>query len=202
MKIYESTVAPNPRRVRVFLAEKGITIPYEQVDLEHRANRNPEFRKKSPLGTLPVLELDNGMCIAESMAICRYFEALQPEPYLFGRTPHECGLIEMWNRYMEFNLFGPITDTIKHQHPYFKERNVQVPEYAAMRREETEQMVEWLDGAIGDEPFIAGDDFSVADITALCALDFAKLCKITIKPHQQNLSRWHSAVAARPSAKA
>jgi len=112
MKLYEMTAAPNPRRVRIFLAEKGITVPLVQIDMRKGEHKAPEFLKKNPSGKIPVLELDDGTCIAESVAICRYFEALHPKPSLFGATPKELGRIEMANRHLEFELLGPVLRTI------------------------------------------------------------------------------------------
>jgi glutathione S-transferase len=202
MKIYNSSTAPNPRRVRIFLAEKGISVPYEEVDIVKAANRTPEFKQKNPLGTLPVLELDDGTHIAESVAICRYFEELHPEPPLMGVGAKERALIEMWNRRMEFNVFLPVTDAFRHQHEFFKGRIAQVPQYAQVQRENAEKILSWLDEVLSDRFFIAGDNFSIADITALCAIDFARVSKIRIQPEQKRLARWHAAVSSRPSAKA
>ncbi len=202
MKIYNSSVAPNPRRVRVFLAEKGIQVPYEEVDIVKAANRTPEFRKKNPMGTLPVLELDDGTCIAESVAICRYFEELHPNPRLFGAGAKERAMVEMWNRRMEFELFLPITAAFRHRHEFFKGRIPQVPEFGEVMREQSEARLDWLNDELAGRPFIAGEKFSIADITALCAIDFGKVSKIRIKPEQKNLARWYEAVSSRPSAKA
>ncbi len=202
MKIYNSSTAPNPRRVRIFLAEKGITVPYEEVDIVKAVNRTPEFRKKNPLGLLPVLELDDGTCISESVAICRYFEELYPEPPLMGRGAKERAIIEMWNRRMELYLFIPVADAFRHQHEFFKGRIVQVPEYAQLQHQNAQKAFSWLDEILADRPYIAGDQFSIADITALCAVDFARVSKIRIQPEQKNLARWYEAVSSRPSAKA
>src|SRR5207249_8582793 len=136
MKIYDSSAAPNPRRVRIFLAEKGIQVPYQQIDLAKAENRQPEFRKITPLATVPVLELDDGTHITESIAICRYFEELHPEPPLFGSEMKEAAIVEMWQRRMEFTLLGPIADAFRLQHEFFKGRIRQCPEYAAIRRQD------------------------------------------------------------------
>jgi glutathione S-transferase len=202
MKIYNSSTAPNPRRVRVFLAEKGITVPLEEVDIVKAANRTPEFKQKNPLGTVPVLELDDGTHIAESVAICRYFEALHPQPPLMGTGAKEQALVEMWNRRMELYLFLPVTDAFRHQHEFFKGRITQVPAYGEVQRANAEQSFKWLDQVLSDRFFIAGDDFSIADITALCAVDFARVSKIRIQPEQKHLARWYAAVSSRSSAKA
>lgn len=202
MKIYESRNAPNPRRVRIFLAEKGIQIPYEEVDIVKAVNRGAEFRRKNPLGTVPVLELDDGTCISESVAICRYFEEIHPQPALFGSDAKERALVEMWNRRMEFNILQPIADAFRQRHDFFKGRIRQVPEYAEVQRLNAEDNLNWLDQELGARRFIAGDRFSIADITAMVAIDFGRVSKIAIKPEQKNLARWHAEVSARPSAKA
>jgi len=202
MKIYNSPTAPNPRRVRVFLAEKGIQVPYEDVDIVTAVNRGPEFRAKNPRGLLPVLELDDGSYIAESVAICRYFEEIQPDPPLFGVGAKDRALVEMWNRRMEFDLFLPIADSFRQRHDFFKGRIRQAPEYAEVQRLNATDNLAWLDRELADRRYIAGDRFTIADITAMIAIDFARVSKITITPEQPNLARWHAEVAARPSAKA
>jgi len=202
MKIYNSSVAPNPRRVRIFLAEKGIQVPFQEVDLAKAENRQPEFRKINPLAAVPVLELDDGAHIAESVAICRYFEELHPEPPLFGAGAKERAMVEMWQRRMESTLLGPIADAFRLQHEFFKGRIRQCPEYAAIRREDALERLQWLDGELADSRFIAGEKFTIADITALVAIDFGRLSNIRIQPDQNNLVRWHQEVSARPSAKA
>jgi glutathione S-transferase len=202
MKIYDSHNAPNPRRVRMFLAEKGIEVPYEQVDIGQRVNRGADFQKINPLSTVPVLELDDGTYISESVAICRYFEELQPEPPLFGADAKQRALVEMWNRRMEFNILQPIADSFRQRHDFFKGRIRQVPEYAEVQRLNADDGLAWLDRELAAHRFIAGDQFSIADITAMIAIDFVRVSKISIKPEQTNLARWHAEVSARPSAKA
>lgn len=202
MKIYQSHNAPNPRRVRIFLAEKGIQVPYEEVDIVKAMNRGDDFRGKNPLGTVPVLELDDGACISESVAICRYFEELHPQPPLFGADAKQRAVVEMWNRRMEFNILQPIADTFRQRHDFFKGRIRQLPEYAEVQRLNAEDGLAWLDRELGAHRFIAGDQFSIADITAVVAIDFGRVSKISIKSDQTNLARWHAEVSARPSAKA
>jgi glutathione S-transferase len=203
MKIYSSTVAPNPRRVRIFLAEKGIQVPFEDVDISSAVNRKPEFRKNiNPMGEVPVLELDDGTHIAESVAICRYFEELHPEPPLFGAGARERALVEMWNRRMEFNVLLPVAQTFRNTSEFFKGRIPQVPAYAEVCRGAAEKIYAWLDEELGTRRFIAGEKFTIADITALCAVDFGRVSKIRIQPEQKNLARWREEVSSRPSAKA
>jgi glutathione S-transferase len=202
MKIYDSQTAPNPRRVRIFLAEKGIAVPYEQVDIAKADNRSAEFRRKNPLGTLPVLELDDGTYIAESVAICRYFEETHPQPPLMGTDARDRALVEMWQRRMELEVFGPITQVFRNSHPFFAGRIPQVAEYGEVCRKSAEARLAWLDTVLAEREFIAGDRFTIADITALCGIDFGRVSKIRIQPEHTHLARWHAAVSARPSAKA
>ena len=202
MKLYDASTAPNPRRVRIFLAEKGISVPVDQVDIVSAQNRSAEFRAKNAMGTLPVLELDDGTTIAESVAICRYFEELQPEPPLMGTDAKDRAVVEMWQRRMEFELFLPITQVFRNGHAFFKGRIPQVPEYGEVCRKHAEQRLEWLDGVLADRPFVAGERYTIADITALCAIDFGRVSNIRVTPEQPNLARWHAAVSSRPSAKA
>jgi glutathione S-transferase len=202
MKIYNSPVAPNPRRVRVFLAEKNLQIPLEDIDIGNRVNRQPEFLKKNPLAGVPVLELDDGACIAESVAICRYFEGLHPEPPLMGVDAKDRAVVEMWNRRMEFAILMPIADSFRQRHEFFKGRIRQLPEYADLQKQNAEDSLKWLDSELANRRYIAGDRFSIADITAMIAVDFGRVSKIAIQPEQKNLARWHAEVSARPSAKA
>jgi glutathione S-transferase len=202
MKLYNSPAAPNPRRVRVFLAEKGVQVPLEDVDIGNRVNRQPEFLKINPLAGIPVLELDDGTFIAESVAICRYFEGLHPEPPLMGVDAKDRAVVEMWNRRMEFAVLMPIADSFRQRHEFFKGRIRQLPDYAELQKLNAEDGLKWLDSELANRRYIAGERFSIADITAMIAIDFARISKIGIQPDQKNLARWHAEVAARPSAKA
>ena len=202
MKVYDSKAAPNPRRVRVFVAEKGIDVPFEELDIVNAVNRQEDFRKKNPMGTIPVLELDDGTCISESAAICRYFEEMHPEPPLLGVDGKDRAVVAMWDRRMEFEILLPIANAFRQQHAFFKGRIEQCPEYAEVSKRQAIQNLAWLDEALADRKFIAGDRYTIADITALCGVDFGKVSKITIQPDQKNLSRWYEEVSARPSAKA
>jgi glutathione S-transferase len=203
MKIYDFAFAPNPRRLRIFVAEKGLKIPMEQVDLFTGANRTPEMLKKNPAGGLPVIELYDGSHLAESVAICRYLESLHPEPNLMGKNGREQAEIEMWNRRVELGLFGAAGRAFQHTNELFKARLKQMPEYGETQRETTRQQLQWLDAQIGNKPFIAGDRFTIADITAEVAVDFAaQAAGVTVDPSLKNLARWHQSVSSRPSAKA
>ncbi|HTR11934.1 MAG TPA: glutathione S-transferase [Roseiarcus sp.] len=203
MKLYNSNVAPNPRRVRIFLAEKGLSIPQVQVDLGKLEHKTPEFAAMSPFQVIPALELDDGTVIGESIAICRYLEELYPEPNLLGTTPFERATIEMWQRRLEWHLFLPIAQVFRHTHPHMaKMEEPQVAEWAAVNRPRVLRNMAILDGVLRDRPFIAGDRFTIADITGLVALDFTKPARIIIPPELENLSRWRAALTARPSAAA
>jgi glutathione S-transferase len=202
MKIYEFTMAPNPRRVRVFLAEKGINVPYEQVDIAAGANRKPEFLKINPMGGLPVLELDDGTHIAESVAICRYFEETKPDPRLMGVDAKDKAVVEMWNRRMEFEVLWMTAGAFRNTSDFFKGRIPQVKEYGEICRSAAIKRLEWLDTVLADREFIAGPRYTIADITALIGIDFGRLTGIKVEENQKNLARWHKAVSNRPSAKA
>jgi glutathione S-transferase len=202
MKLYDSTVAPNPRRVRIFLAEKGINVPTVQVDIAKAENRQPEFLAKNPMGGVPILELDDGTIIAESVAICRYFEETQPEPPLFGTDAVDRGLVEMWNRRMELEVLSQSASSFRNTHEFFKGRIPQVPEAGAVAKEACLKRLAWLDDVLADRDFIAGERYTIADITALTGIDFGRVTGIRIADDQKNLARWHEAVSSRPSAKA
>jgi glutathione S-transferase len=202
MKLYDSKTAPNPRRVRILLAEKGIEIPTVEVDIGKGETRTEEFRRKNELGVLPVLELDDGTCIAESVAICRYFEETHPQPPLMGTDARDRALVEMWQRRIELEVFLPILQVFRNTHPFFKGRIPQVAAWGEVNRAHAEKQLAWLDRVLADRPFIAGERYTIADITALCGIDFGRVSKIRIQPEQKNLNRWYEAVAARPSAKA
>jgi glutathione S-transferase len=202
MKLYDFTRAPNPRRVRIFLAEKGVSVPTEQVDLFTGANRRPEALQRNPYGGLPVLELDDGTCIAESVAICRYFEELHPQPPLMGVDALERAVVEMWNRRMELSLFSQIGRYFQHTSEIFKTRIKQMPEVAEVARDAAQAQMQLLDRLIGDRRFIAGERYTIADITAMVALGLGEMAGLSIDPSLRNVTRWYGEVSARPSARA
>ncbi len=205
MKLYTYAGAPNPRRVHIYLAEKGIDVPFQNVDILSRENRQPEFLEKvNVMGGLPVLELDDGSHIAESVAICRYFEALHPEPSLFGGTPAAQGRIEMWIRRIELNFMMPVGLVWLHGSPLTKPVvKHQITEVADQNREVVRRYHEFLDRQLTERPFIAGDTYSMADILALTTADFAtSLNDLPIDPRHESLTAWHTRVSERPSAKA
>lgn len=202
MKIYETKTAPNPRRVRMFLAEKGIDVDYVQVDIQKGENLSAEMRAKNPLGKIPILELDDGTCIAETDAICTYFEALQPDPPLMGTTAVEKATISMWQRQVELAFMMQVGMCFQHTTGYFKDRMTPVPEYGKEAGINASKYLNILERRLGVKEYIAGDVFSIADITALCAMDFARVVKIRMTDDHVHLARWYESVSNRASAKA
>ncbi|HZT26012.1 MAG TPA: glutathione S-transferase [Pseudolabrys sp.] len=203
MKLYDSGRAPNPRRTRIFLAEKGISVPTEQVDMMAKQHKTAEYAAINPLQRMPALLLDDGTIITESIAICRYFEALQPQPALFGEGAKEIASVEMWNRRCELNLLLAVAQVFRHSHPAMKDLEVpQVSQWAEANRPRVAEFLDILDRQLRSNEFVAGARFSVADITALCAVDFMKPAKIAMPEGLDNVKRWHAQVSARPSAKA
>jgi len=203
MKLYDGGRAPNPRRVRVYLAEKGISVPTEQVELGVLGQKSAAFTAINPIQRVPVLVLDDGTVIAESIAICRYFEALHPDPSLFGRTPQDIAHIEMWNRRLELHLLFPISHVFRNTHPAMKEMEVpQVAAWAEANKPRIAEFLTFLDGELKKRTYVAGENFSVADITALVAVDFMKVSKLSVPDALAHLRRWYQAMSARPSAAA
>ncbi|MGE3244704.1 MAG: glutathione S-transferase family protein [Beijerinckiaceae bacterium] len=201
MKLYDAPLAPNPRRVRIFLAEKGIEAPLVQVDLGAREHWGPAFTALNPFQLVPVLELDDGTVIFESVAICRYFEEIHPEPPLFGTGPVGKAQVEMWNRAIEHELYRHVANAFRHSHPRMADREVpQIAELAATAPSKALATMARLDRVLEGRPFIAGEAFSVADITGLVTLDFLKLARMQIPDDMKSLRRWHAELAARPSA--
>lgn len=204
MKIYEFKPFANPRRVRIFLAEKGINgIPFEQVDVPKGEHRKPPFLAKNPYGAVPTLELDDGTCISESVAICRYFEERQPAPRLMGETPEEKAEVEMWQRRVESTIFANVNAYFHHATPGLVGLETdQVRDWGRKSGEDAIAGMRKLDARLAGRDFIAGDGFSIADITALTAVDFAVFVDIPIPDDCANLRRWYGAVSKRPSAAA
>jgi glutathione S-transferase len=202
MKILQTKTAPNPRRVRVFLAEKGIEVPYEEVDII-KGLKTPEYTKVNPFQRVPVLVLDDGTPIAETMAICRYFEETKPEPALFGKGARQRAIVEMWNRRMELGLLACVAQAFRHLHPAAAQLEVpQVPAWGEANKPRAQEILQIMDRELATRRYIAGDEFSVADITALVAVDFAKPARVERPAGLTHLARWHEEVSARPSAKA
>jgi glutathione S-transferase len=203
VKIYDFPFAPNPRRVRIFLAEKNIQMVYVHVDIMKGESRTVEFIEKNPMGGLPVLEFDDGTYLTESVAICRYFEGVQPQPPLMGVDPRDIAFVEMWNRRAELEIFHPIANFLQHTHPMFRERIKQIPEFAEMRRDHGLKRIEWLDSILAQRQFVAGDRYTIADITAQVGIDVGiNLGGLKLPDGVRHIKRWHEAVSSRPSAKA
>ena len=203
MKLYNSRLAPNPRRVRIFLAEKGLTVPMVDLDLARLDQKTEDYSAVNPFQTVPALELDDGEVISETVAICRYFEELHPEPNLFGLGALERARVEMWQRRLEFYLFLPIAQTYRHTHPAAKVlESPQIAEWAEVNRGRALTGMARLDAALADRPFVAGERFSIADITGLVALDFLRPARLTIPDELVHVRRWRETIAARPSAAA
>ena len=203
MKLYDGGRAPNPRRVRIFLAEKSITVPTEPVDLGKLQQRSEAYTALNPLQRVPALVLDDGTVITESVAICRYFEALQPDPPLFGRNALEIALIEMWSRRAELHLYQPVSNVFQHLHPAMKAMvDPQVAEWGEANRPRVFDFLRFLDGELKSRPYVAGTEFTVADITTLIAIDFMKVSKMTVPDELADVRRWYADISARPSASA
>ena len=202
MILHDLPAGMHPRRVRIFLAEKGVALPTRAIDMARGDNASPEFLRLNPLGKLPVLELDDGSAIAESLAICRYLEALHPDPPLMGRTPQEAARIEMWTLRMDHELSRPIADVFLHASDFYRGRVEQVPEVAAWSRGRALRTMAWLDRDLAERRHIAGDAYSMADIVAQCACVLGKAAGLRIPPELTNLSRWFAEVSARPTARA
>ncbi len=203
MKLYnENMPAPNPRRVRMYLAEKGIEVPLEHISMMKREHKSPEFRAKNSLGQVPSLELDDGTVISESVSICRYFEALHPEPALFGKTPVEIALIDMWLRRCEFVVMTPIGNFWRHAHPYTAKLLTQFKDFGESNREAAARSLSWFDKELEGKDFAVGAQFTVADIMLFCSVEFGIYTGLEIPADCANVRAWHARVAARPSAKA
>lgn len=203
MKLYGAPMpAPNPRRVRIFLAEKGIDLPQTTVDLMRREHKSEEFRAKNSVGQLPVLELDDGVTISETVAICRYFEEIHPEPPLFGRTAVEKAQVEMWIRRMEFVVMIPVGNYWRHAHPLTAPLLTQYKDFGQSNVAAFASAQTWLDRELADRPFIAGETYTMADICAQSTFDFASWIGLETLDDLAHLQAWRERVAARPSANA
>ncbi len=202
MILYEFAQAPNPRRVRIFLSEKGIDIPTEQVDLMKGEHKKDEYKKMSPLSQVPTLELDDGTYITESIAICHYFEALHPDPNLLGKYPKEIAIIEMWQRRIELLLMIGIANTYRHGHPAMAALEDQVKEWSEASRPRVIKMLHWFDKQMENKEFMCLDRYTIADISALVCFDFAKWPKIDIPDDCTNLKNYYERLNSRASSSA
>lgn len=203
MKIYEDNQAPNPRRVRIFLAEKGLQVEFCQLSIMAGDHKTEEFTKLYPLQRLPILELDDGTVIGETVSICRYFEENHPDPTLMGTTPREKALIDMFQRQVEHVVFAPIAHFFRHLHPAMaKLETPQVADWGKANKTRALAGMTWLNEVLRAHTFVAGDSYSIADITALVAIDFRKPARIELPDELEHLIAWHSNVSGRPSARA
>ena len=203
MKLYDGGRAPNPRRVRVFLAEKGIEVPQVEVDMGEFGHKSAEVTARNPLQRLPILELDDGTVLTETVAICRYFEELHPEPALFGAGALGKAQVEMWQRRMELHLLMPVAHAFRHIHPAMKGWEVpQIAEWGEANKTKATDFLHILDSHFADAEFAAGDAFSIADITGMIAIDFTKPARIELPEGLTHVRRWYAALKARPSAEA
>lgn len=203
MKLYDLPPSPNARRVRIFIAEKGLEIPIVPVNMITGENQSEDYLAKNSLGKMPLLELDDGTCIAESAAICRYLEEMNPNPPLMGRNPLERALVEMWHRRMELEFLIPMITIFLHTGEMWKDRVTQIPQVAETGILNVKERMEWLDRELDGKEFITGEDYTVADIAAQCAFVMGKAALgLRIAEDQLNLSNWFTRVSSRPTARA
>jgi glutathione S-transferase len=203
MKLYDGGKAPNPRRVRIFLAEKGLAVPLVPVDMRAQEHKAETVTRRNPLQRLPVLELDDGTVLTESVAICRYFEELHPRPALFGEGPLGKALVEMWHRRIELNLFMPVSQAFRHIHPAMKGwEEPQIAEWGEANKPKALAFIELLDRELASREFAATDTFSIPDILGMISIDFMKPARIEVPEGLANVRRWYAALKARPSADA
>jgi glutathione S-transferase len=209
MKFYDCVTAPSPRRVRMFLAEKQLSVPTVQVDLRNGEQFSDTFRALNPDQTVPVLVLDDGTVIADAIAICRYFEALHPEPSLLGRDAREQALIEEWHRRCERDGFYAVMEALRNATPGLKNRALpgphdyeQIPALAERGRQRIGDFFDMLESRLREREFIVLERFTLADITGFIAVEFADRAKVKLSETHPNTMRWRAAIAARPSATA
>ncbi|BDA85314.1 glutathione S-transferase [Aureimonas sp. SA4125] len=203
MKLFDGGLAPNPRRVRIFLAEKGIDVPLVPVDMAAFEHRGDGVTARNPLQRLPVLEFDDGSVLTESVAICRYFEERHPEPPLFGTGALGRARVEEWNRRLELNLLASVAAAFRHLHPAMREWEVpQIASWGEANKPKAEAFLRILDARLSENRFVAGEAFSIADITGLVAIDFMKPARIALPEGLVHVRRWHAEMSARPSARA
>lgn len=200
MKIYDGGKAPNPRRVRIYLAEKGIDVPLEPVDMGALEHKSEKITKRNPLQRLPVLEFDDGTTLSETVAICRYFEERHPEPPLMGTDALDKAIVEMWQRRVELHFLMPVAHAFRHIHPAMKEWEIpQIADWGEANKPKALEFIRLMDKELAGRAFIAGDRFTIADITATVATDFMKPARIAIPEDATNFIRWYEAMKARPS---
>jgi glutathione S-transferase len=203
MKLYDAPIAPNPRRVRWVMAEKGIAdIEVVAVSIPDSEHKQPAYLAKAGVANLPMLEMDDGTAITESIAICRYLESRYPEPNLFGRTPEETAVVEMWMRRAEMMVATPMMLGVRHTHPALaalEQQNAAVGDYNKMSGL---RALKFLDRRLGESEWLAGERLTIADIIGFVGLDFGRLIKVSAPPELANVARWTEAMRTRPAAKA
>lgn len=210
VKLYDFALAPNPRRVRIFLAEKGVEIPIVEVNTRAKGQFTPEFEKLGSGGKIPVLELEDGTAISETVAICRYIESLHPEPLLMGRDELDKAIVDMWQRRMELEGFAPAGDAVRNSAEMFKDRSIagveggfpQIPAVVERGKSAFALFLDRLDQRLTDSQYIAGDHFTIADITAVVTIDFAKRADMEVPETKARIHRWYQQVSARSSMQA
>lgn len=209
--LYDAEWAPSPRRVRIFLAEKGIEVETERLDMRTGEHLQPAYLEKNPRGTVPALRLDNGEVIGDSVGICRYFEALQPDPRLFGGDAREIGLVEAWTRRIEANGYEAVPLVLRNGVERFADRALpgswpcpvpQIPALVERGHLMWRCFLDMLEAHLDGRAFVALDRITFADISALVAIDFGLAIKLEPIGERGNLARWHAAMSERPSAKA
>jgi len=197
--LFDQPRAPNPRRVNIFLAEKGIEIERHTLDLLEGAHKAPDYLGKVGVPQVPALELEDGTILTESQAICRYLEALCPEPNMMGTNPLEIAVIDMWQRRVEFGLFAAVTATFRHTNPHMAVLEDQVPQWGEINRGRIPVHLRRLDARLAESPYVAADRFTVADITAIVAIDFLRIVREPVPEELTSLGAWIERVRARPS---
>ncbi len=198
MKLYESP-SPNARRVQVFMAEKGVDCERVSVDIRGGESISADFLAKNPGGRVPVLELDDGTCIAETMAICRYLECLHPTPNLYGETPLEIATIEMWQRRVELLFIAEVAGAFRNITGFFKDRETCVEAWGHVCAAKAAKALEMFDAQLATSSYVAGERYTVADISLAVGLDFARMVKVVELPTLANVERWYALVNERPS---
>lgn len=194
--------APNPRRVRMFLAEKGVDLPETKVDMMKREHKSPEFRAKNSMGQIPALELDDGTCISETVAICRYFEETHPTPPLFGKTAVEKALVDQWVRRVEFAVMTPVGNFWRHAHPRTAALLTQYKDFGESNKETYKGAQKYMNRELEGRAFLVGDSITMADICLLSTVDFAEWIGLPVEEEFENLVAWRARMKARPSADA
>ncbi|MDQ7048202.1 MAG: glutathione S-transferase family protein [Enterobacterales bacterium] len=202
MKLYDTKQAPNPRRVRIFLAEKAIEVESIQMDLQAGDNLSKDYLSKNPFSKVPILELDDGTIISETVAICRYFEELQPQPALMGSDPLQKAHIEMWQRRAEFHFMFPVGMGFQHTSGFFKDRMTPRVDFGEDCIKSAYHFLKLAETHLASSAYLASDSFSIADITFFCALEFGKVINIRLSEKHPNIERWYQQMKQRPSSQA